>query len=296
MAKSRRKSVLATYESLSPNATKPRTKKIRRLIPHCMAGNLTIEACLNLARFKNADDVNGASCNYAIDSKGRVGLGVDEINRAWCTSNRNADMEGISFEIANDGGADTGWHMSDAAINAWLDLATDIAKFYGYAKVAYYGNKDNLGSSDEMVIQFHRWYAAKACPGDYFVGITPRLVIEINARLAGKAATRFVGPTSKASSVAVTQPATAVQTTAKAPTQQTSASSKFKEYKVSVSAPSLNVRGGPGTNHNVVSVLRNDKNIYTIVDEEIGPGSKTVWCKLKSGAGWLSKDFLDVVK
>ena len=49
--KTRRKSPLAVYERLSPNKSIPRNKQIRRLTPHCVAGNLTIESTLGLSTF-----------------------------------------------------------------------------------------------------------------------------------------------------------------------------------------------------------------------------------------------------
>jgi hypothetical protein len=287
----RTKSDLAIYTKLSPNMTKPRNRPIKRLIPHCMAGDLSVESCLNLSRFMVPDNSNGASCNYAIDSKGRIGLGVEETNRAWCTSNREADMEGISFEIANDG-REPDWHMSDAAINAWLDLATDIAAFYGYKKVAYYGRKEKLGAADEMVIQLHRWYSNKECPGDYFVGLIPELVAEINRRLAGGKPVMFESSDADAGGSGVLDEGGKAGDSSGGVTEN--GKTEFKPYTVRINVSALNVRSGHGTNTNVVKTLVNDKNIYTITEEAEGPGA-SLWCKLKSGLGWVSKDFVKVV-
>lgn len=60
-----------------------------------------------------------------------------------------------------------------------------------------------------------------------------------------------------------------------------SASAGKTDYKVKITASSLNVRSGPGTSYkNVTSVKKNQ--VYTIVEE------KGSWGKLKSGAGWIS--------
>ncbi len=73
------------------------------------------------------------------------------------------------------------------------------------------------------------------------------------------------------------------------------ATGTFTPYLVTIKAKALNVRKGPGTNYDSVKLLMNDKNKYTIVDEQNGKGA-TKWCKLKSGLGWISKDFVTVVK
>jgi len=193
--KARKKSPLTTFERISPNSTRPRTGRIRRNTPHCVAGNLTIESTLGLERFIKPDPKNGASCNYAVGTDGRIGLGVEEINRSWCTASQANDQEAITTEIANNtGGPD--WKMSDAAINAWLNLSVDIAKFYDFKEVKYQSKPANISRDqvetwiktwskpDDMIITIHNWYSAKPCPGPYFIRQLPWLVKEINKRLA----------------------------------------------------------------------------------------------------------------
>lgn len=177
------KSALATYTKLSPNCTKPRTAKIDTLTPHCVAGNLSIESTLGLSRFMTYDAVNGASCNYAIGTDGRTGCGVEEENRAWTTSSRANDMRAITFEIANNGGSPD-WPMSDKAIDAFVALSVDICQRYGFKGVYYDPNKDapHQGGS-YMRITLHRWFANKACPGDYFVRKLPEIVEAINKKM-----------------------------------------------------------------------------------------------------------------
>ena len=34
----------------------------------------------------------------------------------------------VTIEVANDGGADTGWHISDRAMESLLALVTDICR------------------------------------------------------------------------------------------------------------------------------------------------------------------------
>ena len=57
--------------------------------------------------------------------------------------------------------------------------------------------------------------------------------------------------------------------------------SNFKSYLVIITADSLNVRNGAGTQYKVNSTVKKGQ-VFTIVDEKNG------WGRLKSGAGWIS--------
>lgn len=195
MAKTRKKSPLTNFEKLSPNRNKPRTGVISRLTPHHVAGNLTAMATLSLPKFQNYDPVNGGSCNYAIGSDGQIGLGVEETNRAWTSSSGTNDHQAITCEIANDGGAPD-WHISDAAINAWMDLSVEQCRFYGFKKINYQEKPANItiakaeswiktwATDDAMTITLHNWFSSTACPGPYFMANLPWMVSEMNRRLA----------------------------------------------------------------------------------------------------------------
>ena len=70
----------------------------------------------------------------------------------------------------------------------------------------------------------------------------------------------------------------------------TSSTGTATSYRVRTTADVLNIRKGPGTNYGVASQIKG-KGIYTIVAEAAGPGA-TKWGKLKSGAGWISLDYV----
>lgn len=61
-------------------------------------------------------------------------------------------------------------------------------------------------------------------------------------------------------------------------------------YLVRITADALNIRKGAGTNFDKSGCIT-DKGVYTIVDESEGKGA-TLWGKLKSGAGWISLDYV----
>lgn len=61
-------------------------------------------------------------------------------------------------------------------------------------------------------------------------------------------------------------------------------------YTVRVTVNALNIRKGAGTNTAKTGVIT-DKGVYTIVEEADGIGA-TKWGRLKSGAGWISLDYV----
>lgn len=61
-------------------------------------------------------------------------------------------------------------------------------------------------------------------------------------------------------------------------------------YRVKITADNLNIRKGAGTNTAKVGSITN-KGVYTIVEEKNGTGASK-WGKLKSGAGWISLDYV----
>lgn len=68
---------------------------------------------------------------------------------------------------------------------------------------------------------------------------------------------------------------------------------EFKPYIVKVTASVLNIRKGAGTNYPVVGSIKKNE-CYTMVAEADGAGA-TKWGKLKSGAGWISLDYVKKV-
>lgn len=66
------------------------------------------------------------------------------------------------------------------------------------------------------------------------------------------------------------------------------ANSTASGYLVRITANTLNVRQGPGTGYKVTTTVGKGE-IYTIVQEHSG------WGKLKSGAGWISLNYVERV-
>ena len=174
-------SPLVTYTKLSPNHSGRRNHVIDTVSIHCMAGNASVETCGALF----ADPSRKASSNYGIGSDGRIALYVDEANRSWCTSNAANDHRAITIEVANNGGAPD-WPVSDKAYAALLDLLTDICRRNNIKELLWKGNKSLIGQVGKQNMTVHRWFAAKACPGDYLYNRHGEIAAEVNRRLKGE--------------------------------------------------------------------------------------------------------------
>jgi len=92
--------------------------------------------------------------------------------------------------------------------------------------------------------------------------------------------------------VALWKAAKAAEITPDAPPPPT-VSEEFRSYLVKVTADVLNYRAGAGTNFNINGTVKKGE-VYTIVGEANGAGASK-WGKLKSGAGWLSLDYVTKV-
>lgn len=163
-------SPLAVYTRVSPNKTK-RQKKICKITPHHMAGNLSVEDCGSIFAYKERE----ASANYGIGTDGRVAMYVPEDYRAWTSSDRDNDEVAITIEVANDGGAPE-WHVSDRALATLIDLCVDICKRNDIDELVYTGDaKGNLTR--------HNMFDATTCPGPYLQSKFPYIAKEVNKRL-----------------------------------------------------------------------------------------------------------------
>lgn len=184
---------LICYTKISPNKTSPRNHKIDTISIHCMAGDLSVETCGNVF----APSSREASSNYGIGSDGRIAMYVEEKDRSWCTSSAANDHRAVTIEVANDGGAETGWHVSDKAYNALLDLVTDICRRNEIKRLLWKGDKNLIGQVDKQNMTVHRWFAAKACPGDYLYNLHGQIAAEVNKRLGAEEETPAPAPDAK---------------------------------------------------------------------------------------------------
>ena len=194
-------SSLISYTRISPNKTSPRTKDIDTITIHCMAGNLSIESCGSMFASSSLE----ASSNYGIGTDGRIGMYVEEKDRSWCTSSGANDHRAITIEVANDGDASTDWHVSDKALASLIKLVADICQRNSIAKLIWKADSSLIGKVSSQNMTVHRWFAAKACPGDYLYSKHPYIVSEVNKLLGGESSS-FVSETESSAETTTSYP------------------------------------------------------------------------------------------
>lgn len=153
---------------------------------NCMAGNLTVETCGAVF----APTSRQASSNYGVGTDGRVGMYVEEKNRAWTSSNSANDNRAVTIEVANDGGAPD-WHVSNTALNKTIELVADICRRNGIKKLVWSNNKqDRINHRNGCNMTVHRDFASTACPGDYLYSKQEYIASEVNKKLGAKTETK----------------------------------------------------------------------------------------------------------
>lgn len=170
-------SPLTVFTKLSPNHNNGRVHSkynpkgvIDKITIHHMAGNLSIETCANVF-----NGTRQASSNYGIGSDGRIGLYVEEKDRAWTSGSPANDYHAVTIEVANDQiGGD--WHVSDKALQSVINLCYDVCKRNGIKKLNFTG--DASGN-----LTMHCYFQATACPGPYLKSKFQYIADQVNAKL-----------------------------------------------------------------------------------------------------------------
>lgn len=173
---------LAKYIHLVGNYNDRQGNGVSRIIIHHMAGNLGLETLGRIMESRQS------SATYGIDVNGNIGRYVDEAYRPWTSSSWEADKCAVTIEVANNSGAPD-WTVSDASMNALIELCADICKRNGIAKLNYTGDKSGN-------LHMHKWYAATACPGPYLESKFAYIAEEVNNRLTGSTNTTPSNPAS----------------------------------------------------------------------------------------------------
>ena len=266
-------SSLATVRMISPNRTPNRNHVIDTITIHCFVGQVNAKRGCEVFQPSSKQ----ASCNYVVGYDGSIGLCVEEKDRSWCTggyktvngvktpirvngiSGASNDYQAVTIEVASD--SKHPYAITDKAMAALIELCADICRRNGIKKLLWSGDKNLVGNPAKQNLTVHRWFANKACPGDYIYQRLGDIAAKVNAKLGATGAAP-VQPSAPVSSV---------------------------PYKVRITATDLRIRKGPGTN---TAIVQNaiTPGVYTIVSEATGQGA-TLWGKLKSGKGWVSLDF-----
>ena len=169
-------SSLISYKKISPNRTSPRKHKIDTITIHCVVGQLSVEGigeCFQVSP--------GASSNYGIGTDGKMGMYVEEKDRSWCSSNSANDNRAITIECASD--KTHPYAINDDVYKSLIDLCVDICQRNNIKELRWKADKSLIGKPKKQNMTVHRWFANKACPGDYIYNRLGQIASEVNARL-----------------------------------------------------------------------------------------------------------------
>lgn len=152
---------------LTNQRTKKEERKIDRIIIHHTAGNFTLEELGEL--FDDRD--RQASATYAIDTNGKVGQYVSELDEPWTSGSRKVDANAITIELVDT--ADVApWKCTDKTYETLVKLMKDISNRYDIDEWVW--NKN---------VFVHRHFVKDTiCPGDDVMGNMERIIEEANKR------------------------------------------------------------------------------------------------------------------
>lgn len=188
-------SALVSFTRISPNRTIPRNNKIDTITIHCVVGQLSPESIG--AGF--ADPARKASSNYGVGCDGRIGLYVDEADRAWCSggvdgngnpirvngiSGADNDHRAITIEVASDNTYP--YAVQSAAYEALIKLCADICRRNGIDALRWENDKTLVGKPERQNMTVHRWFCYTECPGEWLLSRMGQIAADVNALLSGE--------------------------------------------------------------------------------------------------------------
>ena len=162
---------------MSPNRTSPRNHKIDTITIHCYVGQASIDDMAGWLCNPSAK----ASANYGIGSDGRIIALMDDNDRSWCSSSSSNDNRAITIECASS--KSHPYAINDKVYKSLINLCVDICKRHGIKELKWKADKSLIGRPDKQNITVHRWFANKACPGDYIYNRLGKIAEEVNIKL-----------------------------------------------------------------------------------------------------------------
>lgn len=170
-------STLATYKNITRHKSVNRKHAIDTITIHCYVGQVTAKQGCDY--FANTD--REASANYVVGKDGSIGISVEEKDRSWCSSNSANDDRAVTIEVACD--TKHPYAVTEPAYNALINLCADICKRNNIKELKWKADKSLIGQVDKQNMTVHRWFAAKACPGDYLYERHGDIAKKVNAIL-----------------------------------------------------------------------------------------------------------------
>lgn len=186
-------SPLATCINPSPNRSSRNGQEADTVAIHVYVGQVTAKRGAD--GFANPEAK--ASSTYIVGFDGSISGSVGEEYRPWTTggtdengkpirvngiSGSDIDHRAITIEVACE--PTHPYRVTEKAYAALLDLLVDICQRNpGIGRLRWQGDKSLVGQVDKQNMAVHRWFARKACPGDYLYNLHGEIAAEVNRRL-----------------------------------------------------------------------------------------------------------------
>ena len=168
---------------LSPNHSGKRKYNLERITPHCTAVSVTAKRIGEIF----ANPSRNASCNYGIGKDKKIVCVVEEENRSWCSSSPDNDNRAITVECSSSNVAP--YQFDDGVFEKLIELCVDICARYGKDRLIWISDKNTALNykvkDNELLLTVHRWFASKACPGQWCMDRMQMLADRVTSALSG---------------------------------------------------------------------------------------------------------------
>jgi hypothetical protein len=125
-----------------------------------------------------------ASANYAIAYDGTIVGILPEERRSWCSSSPSNDHRAITIECASD--SYDPYRINPDVYNALIKLLIDICERYPAIGKLRWRADPTITDRSVQNMTAHRWFAPKACPGDYLYTRFGDIANEVNKIIDSK--------------------------------------------------------------------------------------------------------------
>lgn len=168
----------------SPNYNPRGNNPIERLTVHCVVGEFPAATVAGWF----ADPNRRGSSNWVVGKDGDLVMCVDDINgRAWTSDNKYNDYHAITIECSS--GLKDPYEFNPVVYESLINLVVNRMQLLEKKRLVYIPNKNDALNykvkSDELLLTFHRWFAAVSCPGTWFINHASDFASRVNVALSG---------------------------------------------------------------------------------------------------------------
>lgn len=220
------------------------------------------------------------AADLSLISRGKKAKGCD----LFLSLHSNAaSTEGVDYPVAMVLRPNSRTTIDEKSAEIGLTLAKVVQSTMGTAQAARTATRASGNDRDGNGIKDDEYYGV--LEGARRVGV-PAVILEHSFHTNKRACNWLLVDANLQALAKAEADAIAAWLGVKAPAQTVTTA---LPYKVRVSITDLNIRSGPGTGYAKKGYIK--PGVYTITAEASGKGASK-WLKLKSGAGYISADFV----